>query len=293
MPFSLRHIFEGSRMSASLKRCIFCGKEGKLTYEHIFGDWILREGCLERTHQKYEFASISVPNPGEDRIIESRIRAGDPLCSNVPVVCSRCNSGWMSQLQEKARPHLEPMFKGDFNLITRESQKIISRWVCMATITGEHLSRNAENVSVDASDRMYVKTNSSPPKNWRIWIAKCTPDSWPSQWCHVTARIQEHELSYIDYPNIQSTAFRIGNLYVFSLSAGRSCKSIVNRWDWRIAPQADNLLWQIWPPAHSSIPWGLNEFSLGDGHYISTALKRLSDAIAKKHGYIPCQKKAV
>jgi hypothetical protein len=40
------------------------------------------------------------------------LAARDPLSSQVRVVCGPCNSGWMSQLQNQAKPFLTPLFEG-------------------------------------------------------------------------------------------------------------------------------------------------------------------------------------
>ena len=150
---------------------------------------MLREGFVERTNRKHDFASITVPHPGQHRLLERRIRAGDPIGAKVPIVCSDCNSGWMSQIQERAKPYLIPLFRGELTILNPDAQRWVATWACMATIMGEFLSRKIGANAIGQSDRETLMRTQLPPRNWRIWIGKCSQENWPSQWLHVTARV--------------------------------------------------------------------------------------------------------
>jgi hypothetical protein len=90
--------------------CIFCGNR-PLTKEHILGQWVLEH--VSRTTNKYQFGKVILGKKQKDTTEHSRMRTGDPLNANVRVVCSNCNNRWMSQIQENAKPHLIPLFKGE------------------------------------------------------------------------------------------------------------------------------------------------------------------------------------
>ena len=125
------------------KRCIFCRSSDRLTDEHIWGDWT--KTYVERASKKHAFQDIRIPKPGVHKLAENRLRAGDPLISKVRIVCAKCNSGWMSQIQERAKPFLVHLFKGQFHALNRRAQTAIAAWVAMATMTGEHLPRNPDS----------------------------------------------------------------------------------------------------------------------------------------------------
>lgn len=152
------------------KRCIFCGSDDKLTSEHIFGEWTKR--YLPKTHNKHEFQDTRVPLPGVHEYSEPKIRAGDPILSQVRVVCGSCNSGWMSGLQSRAIPVLTPLFDGRFWHLDANVQTTIAAWAAMATMTSEFLARDPQKIVVSQSERVWLKDNLTAPSNWRIWIGR-------------------------------------------------------------------------------------------------------------------------
>ena len=145
------------------KRCIFCGSTGKMTDEHIWGQWV--KSYVPRTANKHRFLDISVPRPGEHLPGVAKIRAGDPVNAKVTVVCAACNSGWMSHIQETAKSYLIPLFDGAWGGLDAETQSAIAKWVSMATMTAEHLSRDPVKITVSQahriSDRKSTRLNSS------------------------------------------------------------------------------------------------------------------------------------
>src|ERR1700730_10701224 len=87
-------------MVEQLKCCIFCGSNDKLTNEHVYGEWL--KAYVPRMRNKHEFQYVKSGSPGVHEYADKKIRAGDPVSSQVRVVCSSCNSGWMSGLQNRA-----------------------------------------------------------------------------------------------------------------------------------------------------------------------------------------------
>ena len=57
------------------------------------------------------------------------------------MVCGDCNSGWLNQIQQTARPLLLPLFEGRAHRIDGDAQSKIAAWIAMATMTGEYLSQ--------------------------------------------------------------------------------------------------------------------------------------------------------
>ena len=93
---------------------------------------------------KHNHANVFVPRPGEPEPAEVRIRAGDPLSSQVKVVCAKCNSGWLNRVQQAARPFLLPLFEGAKHTVDPDTQSRLAAWIAMATMTGEYLSQTTE-----------------------------------------------------------------------------------------------------------------------------------------------------
>jgi hypothetical protein len=81
-----------------------------------------------------------------------------------------CNSGWLSRIQQSARPFLLPLFEGAAHSIGAEAQAKIATWIAMATMTGEFLSRDPARVAISQVDRSWFKKEYKVPSNWCIWI---------------------------------------------------------------------------------------------------------------------------
>jgi hypothetical protein len=95
-------------MPQQVGRCIFCGGRG-LTKEHVWPKWL--RGALD--------PSITTPRhfystSGFGRRRSYTHRSGSIESRRMRIVCERCNTGWMSRLQNnegvtpKALPAPEP-----------------------------------------------------------------------------------------------------------------------------------------------------------------------------------------
>jgi hypothetical protein len=146
------------------KHCVFClERPSNMTEEHVWGDWVT--SYVPRTMNKHNHANVFVPRPGDPDPAELRIRAGDPLSSQVKVVCGDCNSGWLNRIQEAARPLLLPLFEGAPHTIDAKAQAKIATWIAMATMTGEFMSQDERRVAVAQADRSWLMAHSTVPSN--------------------------------------------------------------------------------------------------------------------------------
>jgi hypothetical protein len=277
-------------MSIDGKRCcVFCGATGNLTSEHIWGDWTRK--YVPREQNKHDFRAVVAKTPTSETAEPVRIRAGDPLNSQVKVVCQSCNNGWLSQIQAKAKPHLIPLVEGRDAYLGRQAQRQIATWATMATMTGEYLSRDPENVAVPQSERTKFMQTSRPLKNWRIWISKYEREEWKGQWRHNSfpiypaAEIAEVLTSVKRKPNYQTTSFVVGKLYVHTFSGQAS--DLIMRWDWQNAPRALDALRQIWPLDKDVLRWPAATMNDQDASGIATAFIRRSAEIATQAGWYP------
>jgi hypothetical protein len=265
-------------------RCIFGGHDEKLTSEHIWGDWIT--DYVPRTMNKHHYANILIPRPGEAEPPIVRIRAGDPLSSQVPVVCGPCNSGWMSRLQDEAKPFLIPLFEGKDCALDPSARTAISAWITMATMTSEYVSRDSTKIAISQGERDWLMNNRIPPEGWRIWIGRHHVKNWAGQWIHATFPFassgmnipNEHRL-----PNTQTTAIQIGALYIFVIS---SVFGVIPRiWDWSNAPRARRCLRQLWPHNNGTLIWPGLDMSDDDADTFARAFHRYNDDLAQRCGY--------
>jgi len=100
--------------------CVFCGFTGKLTSEHIFGDWLTRIGLdLE-----------PVPHAaGRLNRIGWELGVRPPFRQRVRDICGACNHGWMSRLELAAQRALTPFILGASGTIGPEDQGVVAAWI--------------------------------------------------------------------------------------------------------------------------------------------------------------------
>ena len=234
-------------------KCIFCGFEGKLTREHIWADWL--RAYIPKDMTSYEAGKVTVNMPGiPDKVAAKKI-AGDPHSRRVKCVCGTCNSGWMSQLQERAKPVVIPLIEGRGLKLSQRQQKTLAAWIAMAVMCSEFGDRT--RIAIPQHDRDILYRHHVPPvANWRIWVASYKTTERVPRWDHrVLTIVPEKEVDQAAFAaapfyNTQSTTYRVGELFVHAISASwRKC--VVRH---RLVIPG-NVLFEIWPPRTTGIAW--------------------------------------
>ena len=112
------------------KKCIFCQRDNqKITNEHIFPDWLskfygadamcLNEGRKEDGTVTFSYASKIFQQTRND-------------------VCTECNSGWMSAIENAAQPILVKMLKGKSLVLDKKKQEKIATWAMKTILVINH-----------------------------------------------------------------------------------------------------------------------------------------------------------
>lgn len=114
-------------MKRESRACVFCGSEGKLTGEHVFGDWLTRIG-LDAAPRRHGAGPInrSARDLGITR----------PFTRKVRDVCGPCNHGWMSKLEAGAGRVLTPFILGSAGAISEDDVGAIAAWVQKTALVG-------------------------------------------------------------------------------------------------------------------------------------------------------------
>ena len=121
-------------------KCIFCGGSGKKSKEHIWSEWI--HAYLPKQGDGYHFSEVQTAKWDEHLSTEKIKRQGYLSSKKLRVVCRSCNSGWMSKLETEVRPVLELILRKEVFDISPSDQIVLSRWVAMKVIVGEHSEGN-------------------------------------------------------------------------------------------------------------------------------------------------------
>lgn len=107
--------------------CLFCSAEGKLSREHLWPVWAV--GTYDQG------LGPSVSHSLHEGGGPAHRQWGAPVFSaTLKRVCARCNNGWMSKLEARARPHAAPLLKGETRVLGREAQRAIALWAYLKAL---------------------------------------------------------------------------------------------------------------------------------------------------------------
>jgi hypothetical protein len=238
-----------SRMAKKLERCIFC-RRSDMSREHVWADW-LRNHIPKNAPSYSSLSAIAYPTHTEFK--RSKI-SGDIQNRKLRVVCERhCNNGWMSRLQEQAKPYLLPLTLGQVTAMDVATQGIVAAWIAMTVTVAEYF--DPSKAAVSYTQRRYLCKNQAVPPNWKIWIGHYVRGNWPAYLVHNPLPISsaQHRIKRLGTglprPNTQTTAFVVGQFYIFAAS---SDTDIFDRWQ---VPGEGAKLAQIWPIRRNIVAW--------------------------------------
>lgn len=255
----------GKKKTSEPTKCIFCGKSG-LTKEHIFSDW-LKDILPRREKDKHidvlnEGALVSTPT-SLDQILNNekdiKYQNGAANSKTVKVVCGSrgrtdakyCNDGWMSRLDEKAKPILRSLVNGEKVEITTDSQAALAAWAAKSTITAEFLRPN--EVAISESDRHHLMTNLEPSSQWKILIAPYHGALWYTGYHHFPIRLGPAGDVQTGPKNTQNTLFGLGRLLIYVVTFPHN---------FSFQPEGPGFqsFRQIWPLTGRVISWPTERF---------------------------------
>jgi hypothetical protein len=195
--------------------CAFCGEAG-VTDEHIIADWIKRLLPVETKHHRFRGAKSA---EGSSNKTGLRQLQGSAFTAKTRKVCARCNSGWMSELEELARPLLTPLIHGETLTLQPEDQAVLAGWIAKTVMTADTLY--LESSAITECDRRTVRATFRPPDNWSIWLALHHNSDWRTGLDHIGSALHR-EADYERNKNVvstQSTTIGIGNLLIHAFSS--------------------------------------------------------------------------
>lgn len=229
--------------------CIFCSKTGKLTYEHIRADWLKR--YLPKTRVNYEAGRVIVNRPGTPDAVTSKKVGGDPLSRRVKCVCESCNTGWMKELQDLAKPIVVPMLDGNAVSLRRREQRTLAAWVAMAVTCSEFEKGSLK--AIHQKDREILYQHKVPPRtNWRIWLGRHRGKSFDDH--RALLILPEKKADHAAFAaaptyNTQSTTYTVGEIFIHVVTSDWA--TCVRKY--RIFPPG--VLVELWPPNGTPFVW--------------------------------------
>jgi hypothetical protein len=263
-------------------RCIFCTGAG-LTKEHVFPDWL--NGMLpKRRYNKLErFRAFDPSNEAEPLVSETaKVHQGGPANRKVRVVCSGCNSGWMGRLQDRSKPILEPLIRGQTCVVGVYGQLTVATWVAMTATTAEFIQRAAPP-AIQPQDRHHLWRRLAPPDHWQIWMGHYGGIDKELSYAQVRFELSksgESPVKFKDVPtvNTQTTSIILGKLYLYLFSS-----AIQGPWPLLLSGEISAKLHSIWPLSGSDIRWP-PQSSLTDHDVVSLKTALLERLGLSSHG---------
>ena len=135
-------------MKSAPFRCAFCGKQGKKSKEDVFPIWSRDFLPIYRTKSRNRFTDT--------------VRKRDAGTTKIPSPCTTCNNGWMSTLQNRAKPVISPLILNQYySTITIKEAEVVRLWSIMTYMTFD-TDKDSNRVFSDSELKDFAESQSSP-----------------------------------------------------------------------------------------------------------------------------------
>lgn len=266
-------------------KCIFCGG-GPVTLEHIWSEWTYHYVPVNPNIKHTRFhARSGKGSPNILGLTDDRAYPGSVNTRKMRVVCRiRCNSGWMSDVEDAAKPHLIPLLTGRRATLTMYQQKLVATWFTMKAMVTEF--NDPALVASTAEERERVMLYREPPASWRIWMARHDTFEWTNSYFRNAATLGNLDAQGVYVTpdgsfskNTQIIALGIGEVVFVAVSTR------VPNVGFKVPLESQHVLRQIWP-YKSDIIWPPLAALTGAGvHNMISALDRFLNSIPWQRPY--------
>lgn len=235
-----------------MRTCIFCHKNAS-TIEDAWPQWLMKRF------------------PASSNSLMDAERGGQKLGSwhmakpGLPVkwLCATCNHGWMSSLENEAKPVLESILDDKLKDIGASNQSTLALWAVKTAMVLACINPRRTWFYSD-DERQLMRATQSPPPRTSVWIAKCInqPNIYSAAKDLRTTPDDGGICAYLTTMAFGSLAFQIVSLK----TPATIPENITLTYDVTEGPWDQTLL-QVWPTTQESMRWpphyGLNsEFGL-------------------------------
>ena len=160
--------------SSQGSRCIFCGGKN-LSKEEIFPHWINRilpPGQTVVRHDKDQMQKLVGRQMTRQFSGSGKFQRPHGLGPKaIKVVCTKCNNGWMSSLQDAAKHPMTPLIHGNWGRLSDKDCTALATWATMHSMVRQ-FADNSRAIGSDELKRFYGSQRAL--SNWYIWVARYT-----------------------------------------------------------------------------------------------------------------------
>lgn len=238
-----------------------------MSEEHIWPEWM---------HQRLmPYIPDSKTTAGHFRarlsgtVVEEKTRQGHIFNKRYRLVCTSCNTTWMSGLETAAKPILLPLLDGDKTVLLKRDRQTLARWLTLKLMITECI--DAQDAVVTQNERAAFRAARKIPNGLKIWIGTHSSPDWYAQYHHQTLLGTFGPLSSArerspDLKNMQVTAIGIGHVFaLFFISAFRVIK---------LKPYG-GIIRLLWPIQARGLAWPLPELSAVDCNSFAHSLREI------------------
>ena len=168
-------------------RCIFCNDTG-LSDEHLLPNkWmrrIFQRGASDLRKYRTKAGTIKDRTLFEPTRLENII-GGSIFSITLHVVCkTRCNNGWMHNLEDQTGPLLIQLIRGNPGTLTTSGQNLLAKWLVKTTMVAEYIE--PDDVTFTSEQRRRMMETLEIPDGCQIWLGTTTGQRWRNAIEHVS-----------------------------------------------------------------------------------------------------------
>ncbi|SMC62987.1 hypothetical protein [Sporomusa malonica] len=233
-------------------KCIFCGGDG-LSKQHVWPEWLKNVIPRETSTHIQHRMKINYLSPECILVHPSfELHQGHGGVKKIRNVCRKCNSGWMSSLETKAKPILTSLILGEPITLDAHSQLVISAWSVMSNIMNEFTDQ--PTAAIPSFHRQILMESKRPAEGWNIWLGWYKGVNWKLR-CrhHGFAAVPASQLINNNVNKIKGnthvSTFVLGELMIYSMS------STLPNFNIEFPGPLSQSLRRIWPINQESIVW--------------------------------------
>jgi hypothetical protein len=241
-----------------MRTCIFCSNSVN-SKEDAWPLWLVRQ--LGNTETGIVEGQRGKQTPSSWRAGKYPLRTGN--------VCKKCNTGWMSDLENRVKPIIERFFLDEQVLLNERDQTTLAIWICKNAMVYETL-RNEMPWFFTSQERQSFRELFHIPPQTSIWLAKSV--GFTGLFCSATdlTGITAEPLNRV---KAQVTTMGFGPIAIQIFNAKMSkpiLQNVTIAGDLQLGPWNQTII-QIWPISADIVSWpnevglygelGLNNFS--------------------------------
>ncbi len=162
--------------------CLFCGATGRMTREHVLRKkWPVLLGEDDVPGPQGRSGWHVVRQTGSVRSWNEHY-TGRRFDLTIKDVCSRCNNGWMNQLEEATEPVVVEMVRGRRVKVSAENTRLLERWITKTAIV---VARMHDEPFTFTAEQAHSLTFGEMPDGFFVWALgrpmddECNPRMTP------------------------------------------------------------------------------------------------------------------